>query len=150
MLCWLGRRILCWKLYFPVSDLSMMQPEKREISEGTKRLVVDSGGSGLFAGLGALIPKAKGRIFVGILPYLHCLLLYAIAPGFIAPFFLAPVAQLLLVVLVCWQLLGFYWLLRTDNFNLQILIGMIGTIPLMLAPMLGPAILTILMALRGI
>jgi tight adherence protein B len=63
---------------------------------------------------------AQGKvtaIFIGSLPYLVTLLTYLISPGYIIPFLNHPIARLVLLGLILWELLGGWILLKMTTFE---------------------------------
>jgi hypothetical protein len=69
------------------------------------------------------------------------------APGFIVPFLNHPVARIVVLLATIWHLSGCWLYTRTNLIALRALIIMVFSLPLLLAPMLGPAIITIWQAL---
>jgi tight adherence protein B len=55
--------------------------------------------------------------FIGCLPYGITAMTYLASPGYIVPFLNHPVARIVLFVLVCWELLGFWILLKMTTFE---------------------------------
>lgn len=84
-------------------------------------------------------------------PYVPLVFSYMAAPGFIIPFLNNPIARIILAILVFWNLIGIYWLLKYDvrSIILRAFILLLFGLPLLLAPMLGPVFITIIMALHG-
>jgi len=63
---------------------------------------------------------AQGKataFFIGCLPYGITLMTYLASPGYIIPFLNHPVARIVLAILVCWELLGFWILLKMTTFE---------------------------------
>ncbi|HEY9789049.1 MAG TPA: hypothetical protein V6D22_01535 [Candidatus Obscuribacterales bacterium] len=69
-----------------------------------------------------------------------------LAPEFIMPFFNNPTAQALFVLATVWHLFGCWLYTRTNLIALRTLILIVFNLPLLLAPVLGPAIVTVMMA----
>jgi hypothetical protein len=67
-----------------------------------------------------------------------------VAPGFVTPFLNHPIARLIMLGLTMWQIVCCILISRTKNLNLQVLLAMVSGIPIVLGPMLGPAVITIL------
>ena len=55
--------------------------------------------------------------FIGCLPYGITAMTYLASPGYIVPFLNHPIARIVLFVLVCWELLGFWILLKMTTFE---------------------------------
>ncbi len=63
---------------------------------------------------------AQGKmtaIFIGSIPYAIILMTYAISPGYIIPFLNHPVARVILFVLIGWEFIGAYILIRMTTFE---------------------------------
>lgn len=63
---------------------------------------------------------AQGKvtaIFIGSLPYLVTLLTYLISPGYITPFLNHPIARIVLLALVIWELCGAWILMKMTTFE---------------------------------
>ncbi len=63
---------------------------------------------------------AQGKvtaIFIGSLPYLVTLLTYLISPGYIVPFLNHPIARIVLLGLVIWELAGGWILIKMTTFE---------------------------------
>lgn len=63
---------------------------------------------------------AQGKVtalFIGSLPYLVTLLTYVITPGYIIPFLNHPIARIVLIVLICWECLGAFILVKMTTFE---------------------------------
>lgn len=84
-----------------------------------------------------------------ILPWGPHLMGYIIAPGFLMPFFNHPVAQKMMIGLFIWQVLCCLLAARTNNRVLQFVLAAVSAPPVVLAPMLGPAVVTIWAAITG-
>ncbi len=83
--------------------------------------------------------------------WLPLLLSLIITPGFVTPFFNHPTGRIILLVAAVWQVLCCAILARTTARNglsfFQIALSAIAILPVALAPMIGPAIVTICGAL---
>jgi tight adherence protein B len=55
--------------------------------------------------------------FIGCLPYGITLFTYVMMPGYIIPFLNNPIARIVLIVLVLWEFLGFWILLKMTTFE---------------------------------
>ncbi len=68
--------------------------------------------------LNALTAQGKATaMFIGSLPYGITLMTYVATPGYIVPFLNHPIARLVLFALVCWELLGFWILMKLTTFE---------------------------------
>ena len=62
--------------------------------------------------LNALTSQGKATAsFIGCLPYLITVGTYFLTPSYMTPFLNHPIARIVMILLVCWELLGF-WILR--------------------------------------
>jgi hypothetical protein len=68
------------------------------------------------------------------------------APGFILPFFNNPIGRLLTVTAGVWMLLGFYVMYKCRKWWQRLILTFIFPLPVLLTPMLGPAVVTIINA----
>jgi hypothetical protein len=82
-----------------------------------------------------------------MLPFVLLGLTYAMAPGYLVPWFNHPIARLVIIALVPWHGLGTWLFSRTSNFALQMVIAVFFMGPLILVPQLGPTTDTIQQAL---
>jgi Ca2+/Na+ antiporter len=99
--------------------------------------------------LGDCLQKRSNHLPMGVLiaPLVMPALGIMAAPGFIMPFFNHPVARFACLCALGWHVVGCWLFTRTANRALRILIFLGFTLPAMLMPALGPAIITILQAL---
>lgn len=68
--------------------------------------------------LNALTAQGKATaVFVGVLPYAITLLTYAMAPGYVGPFLNNPLARIIMTVLVFWEGIGAWILLKMTTFE---------------------------------
>ncbi|HEY9683746.1 MAG TPA: type II secretion system F family protein [Oculatellaceae cyanobacterium] len=68
--------------------------------------------------LNALTAQGKATaMFIGCLPYVITLVTYVATPGYIVPFLNHPIARIVMIVLVLWEGLGFYILIRLTTFE---------------------------------
>jgi hypothetical protein len=92
-------------------------------------------------------PSRAGVIALLTIPFLHIGFLNALAGQFLMPMLFSYASRPFLTFFVCWHLLGCWLFARTSWLALRVLIVIIFCLPLMMAPMLGPAIITIMQAL---
>lgn len=68
--------------------------------------------------LNALTSQGKATAsFIGCLPYLITVGTYFLTPSYMTPFLNNPIARIVMVGLVCWELLGFYILRKMVTFE---------------------------------
>lgn len=68
--------------------------------------------------LNALTSQGKATAsFIGCLPYLITVGTYFLTPSYMTPFLNHPIARIVMVLLVCWELLGFYILQKMVTFE---------------------------------
>lgn len=68
--------------------------------------------------LNALTAQGKATaFFIGCLPYLITIVTYVMTPGYIVPFLNHPVARIVMAVLICWELFGFWILMKMTTFE---------------------------------
>jgi tight adherence protein B len=68
--------------------------------------------------LNSLTAQGKATAaFIGCLPYGITLMTYVATPGYIVPFLNHPIARIVLAVLVGWELLGFWILMKLTTFE---------------------------------
>lgn len=68
--------------------------------------------------LNALTSQGKATAsFIGCLPYLITVGTYFLTPSYMTPFLNNPIARIVMIGLVCWELLGFYILRRMVTFE---------------------------------
>ena len=63
---------------------------------------------------------AQGKMtamFIGSLPYLIILLTYLISPGYIVPFLNHPIARIILFVLIAWEFIGAWIMIKMTTFE---------------------------------
>jgi len=63
---------------------------------------------------------AQGKmtaLFIGCLPYIITLFTYWVSPGYIIPFLNHPIARIVLFVLVGWEAIGFFLLMKMTTFE---------------------------------
>lgn len=63
---------------------------------------------------------AQGKataMFIGCLPYGITLMTYLASPGYIIPFLNHPIARIVLILLVLWEFVGFYILMKMTTFE---------------------------------
>lgn len=63
---------------------------------------------------------AQGKataMFIGCLPYGITLFTYVMSPGYMIPFLNHPIARIVLAVLVTWELIGFWILMKMTTFE---------------------------------
>jgi hypothetical protein len=97
----------------------------------------------------------KGRGITGfalcLMPWAWCLTWYAIAPGFLVPFFNNRITQIVICTAALWQILGVILLIRVKS-NMQSFLVvsffiLSANCVLILCPLLGPVLITIFNAL---
>lgn len=84
-----------------------------------------------------------------ILPWGPIAMSFLIVPGHITPFFNHPTAQKFMMAIVVWQAVCCLLAARTNNRTLQFFLAVFSAPLVMGAPMLGPAVITILAAIGG-
>ncbi len=68
--------------------------------------------------LAALTSQGKATaMFIGCLPYGITLLTYCATPGYIIPFLNNPIARIVLLMLIIWEALGFWILMKMTTFE---------------------------------
>jgi tight adherence protein B len=68
--------------------------------------------------LAALTSQGKATAaFIGCLPYGITLITYCATPGYIIPFLNHPVARIVLLLLIIWELIGFWILMKMTTFE---------------------------------
>lgn len=68
--------------------------------------------------LAALTSQGKATAaFIGCLPYGITLITYCATPGYIIPFLNHPVARIILLLLIIWELIGFWILMKMTTFE---------------------------------
>lgn len=68
--------------------------------------------------LAALTSQGKATaMFIGCLPYGITLLTYCATPGYIIPFLNHPIARIVLLMLVIWEAIGFWILMKMTTFE---------------------------------
>ncbi len=68
--------------------------------------------------LNALTSQGKATaMFIGCLPYGITLMTYLATPGYIVPFLNHPIARIVLLLLVLWEFVGFWILLKMTTFE---------------------------------
>lgn len=68
--------------------------------------------------LAALTSQGKATaMFIGCLPYGITLITYAATPGYIVPFLNHPIARIVLLLLIMWEALGFWILMKMTTFE---------------------------------
>ena len=68
--------------------------------------------------LNALTAQGKATaMFIGCLPYGITLMTYLATPGYIVPFLNHPIARLVMIALVCWEMVGFWILMKLTTFE---------------------------------
>lgn len=68
--------------------------------------------------LAALTSQGKATaMFIGCLPYGITLITYCATPGYIIPFLNNPIARIVLILLIIWEALGFYILMKMTTFE---------------------------------
>ncbi|GEM_PF-456120 len=55
--------------------------------------------------------------FIGVLPYGITALTYVMTPGYIVPFFNNPIARIIFILLVFWEMIGFWILMKLTTFE---------------------------------
>lgn len=125
----------------------MLEPD-RQISEGTKKLIVEGKSGGLLSCFST--PRGLIALCIGSLPYSLMLLTYIGAPSYVAPIFRNATASTLLLIMATLNGLGCLWMSKTSNPVVWIFVILFLVAPLAVFPMIGPALLTILQAMGGI
>ena len=68
--------------------------------------------------LAALTSQGKATaLFIGCLPYGITLITYIATPGYIIPFLNHPIARIVLLLLIIWEGIGFYILMKMTTFE---------------------------------
>ncbi len=68
--------------------------------------------------LAALTSQGKATaMFIGCLPYGITLITYCATPGYIIPFLNNPIARIVLIMLIIWEGLGFWILMKMTTFE---------------------------------
>lgn len=68
--------------------------------------------------LNSLTAQGKATaLFIGCLPYGITLMTYLATPGYIVPFFNNFYARIICVILICWELFGFWILMKMTTFE---------------------------------
>lgn len=68
--------------------------------------------------LAALTSQGKATaLFIGCLPYFIMLVTYVMTPGYLIPFLNHPVARIILILLVIWEGIGFWVLMKMTTFE---------------------------------
>ncbi len=68
--------------------------------------------------LNSLTAQGKATaMFIGCLPYGITLLTYLATPGYMVPFFNNPIARIICVLLIMWELFGFWILMKMTTFE---------------------------------
>ena len=68
--------------------------------------------------MNALTSQGKATAtFIGCLPYAITGITYAMCPSYMGPFFQNPIALIVTIVLVFWECIGFWILLKMTTFE---------------------------------
>ena len=68
--------------------------------------------------LAALTSQGKATaVFIGCLPYFIMIVTYVLTPGYLVPFLNHPIARLILILLIIWECIGFWILLKMVTFE---------------------------------
>lgn len=83
-------------------------------------------------------------LWMWILPWGPLALSYLAVPGFVVPFLNHPIAQKFMIAILVWQAFCCLLAARTNNRTLQFFLAVVSAPLAVLAPMMGPAVVTIL------
>jgi tight adherence protein B len=68
--------------------------------------------------LNSLTAQGKATaMFIGCLPYGITLMTYLATPGYIVPFLNNPIARIVVILLIFWELIGFWILMKMTTFE---------------------------------